>query len=60
MPTPAAIILGAATLVIVALGLALFLGLISPKRFGQLLGGGACGLTLVCTGIWLADGGGHG
>jgi hypothetical protein len=60
MPTPAAITLGTATLVVVALGLTLFLGLISPKRFAQLLGGAACGLTLVCTGVWLADGGGHG
>ena len=60
MPTPAAITLGMATLVVVALGLAQFLGLISPKRFAQLLGGGTFGLTLVCTSLWLADGGGHG
>ena len=60
MPMPTVIMVGAAAVVLVALSLALGLGLISPKRFAQLTGGGACGLTLVFTGFWLADGGGHG
>ncbi|WP_287106576.1 hypothetical protein [Brevundimonas sp.] len=60
MPSPGLLFLIGAVSAFLGLCLALGLGLIAPKRFAQLIGGGVCGITLVCTGVWLADGGGHG
>ncbi len=60
MPSPGLLSLIGLASALLALCLAVGLGLISPKRFAQLIGGGACGATLVVTGVWLDDGGGHG
>lgn len=60
MPSPGQLFLIGTVSAFLGLCLALGLGLIAPKRFAQLIGGGICGITLVCTGVWLADGGGHG
>lgn len=60
MPFPGPVLLIGATAGLLSLCLAQGLGLISPKRFAQLAAGGAGGIALVCAGVWLIEGGGHG
>ncbi len=48
------------SLAVLWLELAQGLGLISPKRFAQLVGGAAGGIALVSAGVWLAEGSAHG
>ncbi|MGQ3043856.1 MAG: hypothetical protein ACT6R7_07630 [Brevundimonas aurantiaca] len=60
MPSPAGTLLIGATAALLALCLAQGLGLISPKRFAQLVGGAAGGIALVSAGVWLAEGSAHG
>lgn len=60
MPSPAATLLIGAIAVLLALCLAQGLGLISLKRFAQIVGGASGGVALICAGVWLAEGGAHG
>ena len=60
MPSPGLLLTIGATSAFLALSLALGLGLLSPKRFAQVVAGGACGIALVVAGSWMMEGGAHG
>ncbi len=60
MTFPLPLVLVVAGSILFALCLAVNRGLISPTRFSQWVGGGACGLALGGAGAWMTGGAPHG